>query len=176
MFRGVICVLSISLLAACGSRETARTDERTHVQLSADTLPETIWRHLEQQQYGNQWYVLRATGRAHPAREHGPLATTYFNFMAYDAVSNGAVSLPGGALVVHEQLAPDSSLVRIRAMFKSPGYDPEHNDWYFAEYLPDGTVVAAGRNAECAGCHAGAAADYIRSIDLGTGAAASGAQ
>ena len=53
-------------------------------------------------------------------------------------------------------------------MLKRPGYDPDNKDWFWAKYLPDGSLdknpagmqlagmVAKGKPAGCIACHTAA--------------------
>jgi hypothetical protein len=57
---------------------------------------------------------------------------------------------------------PTRELAAITVMYKRPGYNPEHNDWFFVKFLPDGSLDSApngmaleGRLAGCQGCHIG---------------------
>ncbi|KPV41947.1 hypothetical protein AN478_00050 [Thiohalorhabdus denitrificans] len=60
----------------------------------------------------------------------------------------------------------DRYLASVTVMFKrEPGYDPEHNDWFWVKYEPDGSVasdeqgmklagrVAKGQDEGCIACH-----------------------
>jgi len=54
----------------------------------------------------------------------------------------------------------------ITVMQRSKGYDPEHGDWYYAKYMPDGKIAitppemksmpVAGKFMTCIECHSGA--------------------
>jgi len=67
---------------------------------------------------------------------------------------------------------PSAYLDAITVMFKrEAGYDPENKDWFWAKYLPDGTLdknpkgvklagrVMKGADKGCIACHAGAPGD-----------------
>ncbi len=65
---------------------------------------------------------------------------------------------------------PDSTLASVTTMYKIAGYDPDHNDWYFAKQNPDGSVQAAGRAQGCQACHGTQAGnDYIMTESLSEG-------
>lgn len=58
---------------------------------------------------------------------------------------------------------PDDYLMAITVMFKRDGFDAEHNDWFWAKYLPDGSYDKApnglslvGKTAGCIACHGAA--------------------
>ena len=82
---------------------------------------------------------------------------------------------PKGATI--EQIAddPDKHLGAVTVMFKrEAGYDADNKDWFWAKYLPDGSLdknpkgmqlagrVAKGADAGCIACHSGAdGGDYM---------------
>jgi len=74
---------------------------------------------------------------------------------------------------------PEGSLGSVTVMFqRAEGYDAEHDDWFYAKYLPDGAMDTApsgmalagaiGRDLSggCIACHIGAAGDdYLFTTD-----------
>lgn len=72
-----------------------------------------------------------------------------------------------------EHLDPITVMYRREA-----GYDPENQDWFWAKYLPDGSLdqnpqgvplagrVAKGADQGCIACHSAAGDDYIYTFDL----------
>ncbi|MEQ8965678.1 MAG: cytochrome P460 family protein [Azospirillaceae bacterium] len=77
--------------------------------------------------------------------------------------------------------APEARLDSVTVMVKrEAGYDPDHQDWWWAKYNPDGTLqtnpngmalagrVAKGADVGCIACHQAApGGDYIYSHDRG---------
>ncbi len=64
---------------------------------------------------------------------------------------------------------PDQYLAAVTIMYQRAGYDPDNNDWFWAKYLPDGSLdknpkgmqlagrVAKGNTeAGCIACHSAA--------------------
>lgn len=134
-----------------------------------DTTAAGLWRHLQGSDYRSAWWLWPGKGELYAGRQpHGPLLTTWTNFLARDALTNGASTLVPGAIVVKENHAPDGTLGSVTVMYKSRGYDPEHGDWFWARYRRDGEVEAAGRVESCIGCHEEAPHDYILTAELGT--------
>lgn len=80
---------------------------------------------------------------------------------------------PDGSIVVKENYPrkDEASLSSVTVMEKVAGYDPEHADWFWVKFAPDGEVlqdareiplagrIAGGRDAGCIGCHTGARGD-----------------
>ncbi len=73
---------------------------------------------------------------------------------------------------------PDKHLGAVTIMFRrEEGYDPDNANWFWAKYLPDGSLdknpkgmklagkVAKGMNAGCIACHAGAGDDMLFTTD-----------
>ncbi len=62
---------------------------------------------------------------------------------------------------------PQPYLKDITVMYKrEAGYDAAHQDWFYANYAPDGAVKAAGRVEMCISCHKKAPGDdFIFSFD-----------
>lgn len=72
---------------------------------------------------------------------------------------------------------PLSNLAAITIMFKrESGYDAENQDWFWAKYLPDGTLdknpngiqlagrVAKGADAGCIACHTAAGGEDLETL------------
>lgn len=93
---------------------------------------------------------------------HGPLLTTYVSDNAVPAIESRAGALPYGSMVVRESYDSEGELREIGVRYKVEDYDPEHNDWFWAAYTPDGEVMVEGRVESCQTCHSiEAANDYI---------------
>lgn len=57
-------------------------------------------------------------------------------------------------------------LASVTVMYRREGYDPEHGNWYWAKYGPDGGVDTAGKVESCIACHEGAPGDdYLFSFN-----------
>ncbi len=93
---------------------------------------------------------------------HGALLKLYCN----RAAAANPKDMPPGSVIVKENFSKDKKLMAITVMYRSKGYDPEHNDWWWAKYLPDGTVAKApkekggmklvGKVKGCIMCHSDA--------------------
>ncbi|MDP2497349.1 MAG: cytochrome P460 family protein [Candidatus Palauibacterales bacterium] len=138
-----------------------------------DTTAAGLWEYLQEVGYRDAWSLYPGKTELYEGQEpHGMLLTTYVNSRAHEAISGTYGQLPYGAVVIKENFRPDSTLAAITVMYKRDGYDPEHNDWYWVKYLPDGSVdnggKASGRVPGCINCHGGMADnDYIMTGPLG---------
>ena len=93
--------------------------------------------------------------------------TTYLNPAAYDALGSKAGIMPDGAVVVKENYTPEGSFAANTVTYKKPGYNPDHNDWFWLKLLAGGTVEKEGMVEGCQTCHGGAKDnDYIRTGPL----------
>jgi hypothetical protein len=93
---------------------------------------------------------------------HGALIKTYASVKASQDLKN----LPNGSVIVKENYSPDKKLMAITIMHRSKGYDPQHGDWYYAKFMPNGKIARtppemknmpiAGKFMKCIECHSGA--------------------
>jgi hypothetical protein len=95
------------------------------------------------------------------------------NAPALQAVSDLAGEMPVGSIVVKDNFMPDGMLGATTVMYKVEGYNPEASDWWWAKFMPDGSVdmngMAQGRVEMCIGCHAGGADnDYLMTAKIGS--------
>ena len=161
-FRTVGTLLAAGVLALGAACTTAEQgDGEAYAMAMPDTTAEALWAHTAG--YAEDWHVWPGKGELYMGTEpHGMLLTTYLNDLALDALTNKAGAMPVGAVVVKENYMPDSTLAAITIMYKSEGYNPDVNDWFFVKRMADGTVAASGRVGGCTGCHSQVAAnDYL---------------
>lgn len=156
--------MSLDTAAIAGEAEGQREGR----QQLPDTTAEALWSYLQQVDYRNNWQMWPGKGELYEGQEpHGMLLTTYVNDAALRAVSGTAGSMPSGAIVVKENYMPDSTLAATTVMYKSSGYDAQHNDWFWLKRLADGTVEVSGRGQGCISCHGGQNTnDYIFTSSL----------
>ena len=166
------------VVSACGPRDAAEQAEEASepeaepaAAQQAQTLPEAsaeaVLAYLTAADFRNSWDLWPGKGEKYEGTEpHGALLTTYLNPAAAQAAADGAGQMPPGAIVVKDNFMPDGMLGASTAMYKIEGYNPEAGDWWWAKFMPDGTVdmdgMAQGRVEMCIACHAkGADNDYL---------------
>ncbi len=139
--------------AACGSDEP---------DLPAANAAE-VWDFLQAANYQTDWELWPGTTERFVGQEpHGALHTVYANQVSLDAVDSKAGVLPNGAFVIKDNFTPEGVYDVTTIMYKVDGFDPEHNDWFWAMISAAGEVRAEGRIEGCTACHgAQAANDYI---------------
>ena len=186
--RATLPLAGLLALAACASDtepvETTEPVAPLPVEPAAarpDTTGAAVWTHLREADYRAAWALWPGKGELYPGNEpHGMLLTTYLNPTALDALNGDAAAMPAGAVIVKENYMPDSTLAAITVMVKAPGYNPDHNYWFFSKHLPDGALDRTpegmpmeGRLTGCQSCHAARAAnDYLYTGDLAAAPAA----
>ena len=115
-----------------------------------------------------------------PPRTHqGVVVRMYYNIVLvdgapYHVIAKDSFGKEGAERSVIIE-APDEHLLVTAVMVqREEGYDPEHNDWFYAAYGPDGSFkkdgegvamvgrVGDGTSSSCRGCHVKAGGgDYI---------------
>lgn len=140
-----------------------------------DTTAQAVWSYLNEESYANNWTMWPGTTELYEGTEpHGMLLTTYLNEDAYNALTSGSGPMPTGAIIVKENYRPDSTLAAVTVMYAADGYDPEHNNYFWAKYGANGDVEAAGRVESCQQCHSSGDRGYLRTAyDPGQSAAGS---
>jgi len=109
-----------------------------------------------------EWYQLNEQ----PIEGHEVWVTVHLDEVAREPYSHAAVLMPECSRIVKAHLVSRSSPVvsRVTVMVKMPaGYDPEHGDWWYGMYDPEGKIPEMqGRVEVCIACHQGAAhADFL---------------
>jgi cytochrome c551/c552 len=124
---------------------------------------EQLWQTLQDLDYENNWELIPGKGKLYRGQgPHGMLLTTYLNAEAAEGMNSKPGFMPEGSIIVKENYTPDEELAALTVMVKQPGYDPEHNDWFWVKYGADGAIQAAGKPVGCIACHgSGLSNDYI---------------
>ncbi|HLB71164.1 MAG: cytochrome P460 family protein [Candidatus Methanoperedens sp.] len=105
------------------------------------------------------WKMWPGTGEMYPrstekpSEPHGVFLTTYVSDNAYSDIVAKKGILPDESIIVKENYDADKKLAALTVMYKEKGYDPEHNDWFWVKYQPNGTIDAQGKVKGCIDCH-----------------------
>ena len=128
-----------------------------------DTTAASVVAYLDEVDYQASWETWPGLPEKYQGTEpHGFLLTTYLNSAALAVVKDGSSSMPDGAILVKENYTPEGVLAATTVMYKKAGYNPDHNDWFWAKVLADGTVEKEGQVEGCQTCHGGAKDnDYV---------------
>ncbi|MFW5688095.1 MAG: cytochrome P460 family protein [Spirochaetota bacterium] len=155
-----IFALLLVLLAGC-EQELAEPDVPA---LTADEVsPDRLWDRITEEAPYTSYAQWPGESGVQPGQApHGPFHRILVNKVLLDAVPVSGAIAPHGSIIVKENLNAGQELTGYTVMAKVDGYAPEDGDWYWARYLPDGTVAAAGAVESCIVCHAGMIAnDYV---------------
>lgn len=141
----------------------------SRVQPRQQTYEERFWQYLEQAQYKNWGPVPGKTVGMYPGQSpHGDQLKMYLNRTAAGNPKN----LAHGSILIKENYSTAGKLMAITVMYRSKNYDPQHNDWYYAKYNPDGSIAMkgnttlGGRVQGCIDCHSSAAGnDFVFAND-----------
>lgn len=151
-----------------GAADTLETTTTGQTAERPDTTGAATWSYLQQENYAESWAFWPDKEPFYEGTEpHGALLNTYLNEAAAGVVNAGGGDFPDGSILVKENYMPDSSLAAVTVMHKVDGYNPEHNDWFWAKFSPDGSIEAEGKVESCQSCHMGEGdGNYIMTGDL----------
>lgn len=148
-------LVAILLVACIGIVACGGSDEPD----LPDTTAASVVAYLDEVDYQGSWETWPGLPKQYQGADpHGMLLTTYLNSAALEVVKDGGTTMPDGAILVKENFTPGGVLAATTIMYKKAGYDAEHNDWFWAKVLADGTVEKEGQVEGCQTCH-GAAID-----------------
>jgi hypothetical protein len=123
---------------------------------------ESLWkRFTKEDPYGKYRWWPGHEGTQPGQSPHGEFHRIYVHPVLADSLPVGGGAAPNGSIVVKCNLDADDEVKNFTVMAKVPGYDPAHNDWFWAMYDPEGAVLAQGRVQGCIDCH-----DILRSNDF----------
>lgn len=181
MSRKVFCLLVSSLVCAgiigisLFDMQTANAQSGTRVQEGSSTQQQVIggtqtfeqkmWSYIKTARY-DQWAPAGDNGDFRESdRPHGAFVKTYMNRVA----AGNPAELPLGSIIIKENFSPEKQLVAVTMMYRTEGYDPDGNDWYWIKYNADGTTAMAdtdagqmaisGKAKGCIDCHSAAGGD-----------------
>ncbi|MGI6207600.1 MAG: cytochrome P460 family protein [Anaerolineae bacterium] len=172
----VACIALVALLSLLGSGPDAVQAQQGPTPsvpspLEAplnEALAIRLWVQLQNANYRQEWDTIPGKGTFYQGQDpHGALLSTYLNPGLIDEIRRRPGVLPNSATLVLESYTPERTLESVAVMQKQAGYNAGHNDWFWAEYGPDGTVRSAGRVPGCIACHGGVwSNDYVYSFPV----------
>ena len=126
----------------------------------------TLYNYIIKENDYKKWKMWPGKGELYPGIEpHGVLLTTYVTDDTFSAIEARTGVLPYGAMIVKENYMPNKTLVAITVMYKEKDYDPKNNDWFWAKYMPNGTIGAEGKIQGCIDCHGQSKEKYGNQIN-----------
>jgi hypothetical protein len=148
------------VLAGCSRKEV---EPRLPALTASAITGEAVWNRVENEAnwdtYGH-WPGL--DGLLPGQSPHGKFHEIYVNAPLLTAIPIASRVAPDGSIIVKENFDADKKPLNETVMVKVKGYDPEHGDWFWASFDPEGKVIVAGKVASCIACHEGMKSnDYI---------------
>ena len=148
------------------SGSTTRQGSSTRTRMTSEQFQSAFWNYLTKSKSRyRKWKAFpgSTTEMYEGASPHG----AYLRLFANSKARKNPQELPHGSIIVKENYGADQkTLMAVTVMYRSPGYDPAHNDWYWVKYLPNGKVAKTppdkgsrpivGRFQSCIDCHDGA--------------------
>jgi len=168
-----VLFLRQSTLAQEGSGSSRASPPRATRPMTPDEFYQAFWKFINKQDAPyKKWGALPGKKGLRDSKEpHGDSIQTFANKIATDSPA----TLPYGSILVTENYDKDKKLTDITVMYRSKGSDPQHGDWYWLKYLPNGSIARtaekekkaiAGKVASCIDCHSKAAGrDLVYSND-----------
>ena len=130
---------------------------------TASTTPPTeaakFWQRLQAEHYDSEWAFGPGFDKPQPGTgPHGDTVQIYVNPTMDEALhTKGLKAWPEGSWIAKNGFSNG-------ALHLIPVMEKRSDGWYFAEYKPDGTTVAAGlKEASCVSCHQ-SGDDFVRSF------------
>lgn len=138
---------AIALQKAQANRKTIGSSKQSSTKTDEETFADQFWNYLLSNNYkhwsppaGQHSGFFRSKSKLlnHVNRAgHSELLKIYVNRVA---ASNPA-DPPVGSVLVLENFDKGKSLKSISVMYRTQGFNPKGNDWYWVEYAPDGSVM-----------------------------------
>jgi len=148
----IVAAITISTAAFAHAQEAEQDKE---------TFAQRFWTYLQEANY-KQWapYPGQDLGFFEGQAPHGAFLKLYVNRKAAARQEDP----PPGSIIIKENYGPDKEeLMAITIMYRiEKEYDPQHNNWWWGKYTPDGQVATmnemrlAGKVQSCIGCHSSA--------------------
>ncbi len=168
---GAIAVACLSVIAlpgqfaaGQGSGSSRSTPSRPARPQTTEEFADTLWRFIVRRQFPYTKWVAVPVKKFDQVPEndkaHGSNPMIYANLTAMLNPS----SPPFGSIFVVDDYADDGKTrSSVSIMYRAKGTDPEHNDWYWLRYLPNGSIARtdsapgakpiAGKVKSCIECH-----------------------
>ena len=126
-------VLIAFLMLASSSTSEAQSRDQDKA-----SFERKFWKYLVGNNYKN-WSPgpNQSSGFYKGQNPHGSYLKMYINRTAAGSIGD----LKLGSVVILENYMKDQTLKTISVMYRTTGFNPSANDWYWVEYKPDGSVV-----------------------------------
>jgi len=152
-WRGIATILMPVLWVAFMVTGPVATAQTTRSNKDA-SFEDQFWKYIVGNNYKNWSPGFSESAEFYKGKNpHGAYVKMYVNRTAAGNIDDLAV----GSVVILENYLKDQSLKTISVMYRTTGFNPDGNDWYWIEYRPDGSVVPSAAKAS---------ASVIRNVSL----------
>lgn len=159
LFSSIILILFLQC-----TKNAEKTAPITVTEIDAEKLWQRI---TEETNYKNYSQWSGHEGFRLGMQPHGSYHKIFINPELSEQLPISNNTAPNGSIIVKETFTIDKEATPITVMAKIKGYNPEHNDWFWAMYDTQGNVIREGKPAGCINCHnTYALNDYIIVRDL----------
>ncbi len=147
----IVAIFLVSLFLGCVQKQP-----ETGIQ---GLMPDgkVIYTYITENNYKN-WKMWPGKEEFYSTQAHGAaFLTTYVNDIALAAIQGKTSTMKEDSIIVKENYDANKTLLALTVMYKEDGYDPANNDWFWAKYAPNGTIMAEGKGdavKACIDCHA----------------------
>ncbi len=148
----IVCVVLV--ISGCGGTEEPLLKPLTADEISGERLWQRITEEADFTTYG---FWPGHEGYRQGQAPHGPIHRIFVNAPLLSVLPINPPVAPYGSIIVKESSLGDRTLTAYTVMAKVEGYSEGTGDWFWARYLPDGTIAAEGMLGNCISCHAGVA-------------------
>ena len=153
-----LCVGGVALVLLLVVAGCPAVPEPSDMTDDAPTGAKLVTRIMQDDPYQDWAQFPDHQGTFESALPHGPMSQVFISGEVEAALANFDGALPDGSIIVKENIgtSPNVTEAALTVMWKVQGFDPENNDWFWANMTPAGKIVAEGKVQACAACHGGA--------------------
>ena len=158
----IAVALSAAVLVSCASKDAMMEDKGKDMAMDAMAPfggPDDV------AYAASLWQALGVAGlvganarssAAYPGQHpHGAVLRNITDTVTINGQSHQAIVKSNyggeGVTVASVNANPNAGLGAVTVMLKRPGYDPDNNDWFWAKYLPDGSLDKNPKGMQLAG-------------------------
>jgi hypothetical protein len=158
--RTVAAALAVVVVAvACSKPVEPRLPPLTLSEISGARL----WKRITTESDWDNWSSWPGYEGKQPGQSpHGQFHEIYINNVLSGSLPIASRVAPEGSIIVKENFDSNLRPTNVTVIAKVKGYNPEHGDWFWVAFDPDGKVQSEGKVTMCIDCHSGMKAnDYV---------------
>jgi len=147
----VICIGLSQASIAQSASSSSSSNSKSDSQAKDKKFAEKFWNYLLTNNHKHwspapgktaAYFASQPVGASGKPSPHGDNVKIYINRTA----ASNPESLPVGSVLIMENYRHDKSLETISVMYRTPGFNPTANDWFWVNYNPDGSIASERRD------------------------------